>query len=446
MIYVFYILAVVLVWFSYRSFRGGIDYLNFFRQELAKAPSKYTPFATVIAPCKGLDDGLEENLQTLLEQGYPESEVIFVVDDVEATALSIIEKLLNRRDAETQRSLEQDIQDEKDFSRTGDVEKYPKNPEHSVNFFSVTTHLGGEKNLPVKIVVAAKATDSSQKVENLREAILHAETRSEIFVFVDSDARPAKDWLRHLIAPMEDESVGAATGYRWFISIKPSFPSELRNMWNASIASALGPNTESNFCWGGSMAIRRDRFETLDIREKWRGTLSDDFTVSRVIHEAGLEIRFVPQALTPSVENCSLTEMFEFTNRQMKITRVYAEKLWLMSFFGSGLFNAVMIAAFLIVIFSAQNSFAVWFSVATLAIVSIFSIAKSTLRLRAVRLVLTNYENETRKQYLYQNVLWLFAPAFFFLNCVAALFSRRINWRGTVYEMRSPTDTVIIKP
>ena len=120
----------------------------------------------------------------------------------------------------------------------------------------------------------------------------------------------------------------------------------MRSAWNASIASALGPNTKTNFCWGGSMAIRRDVFERVGMREKWRGTLSDDFAVTRAMNEAGLPIVFVPQALTASVEDCSFREMLEFTTRQMKITRVYARPLWLLSFVGSAVFNAVMIAAF----------------------------------------------------------------------------------------------------
>src|SRR5437870_1718912 len=112
----------------------------------------------------------------------------------------------------------------------------------------------------------------------------------------------------------------------------------MRSVWNASIASALGPNTTSNFCWGGSMAIRRDVFDAVDMREKWLGTLSDDFAVTRAMNAAGLPIVFVPRALTASVEDCSLSKAVEFTNRQMKITRVYAMPLWLISFVGSGLF------------------------------------------------------------------------------------------------------------
>ena len=129
------------------------------------------------------------------------------------------------------------------------------------------------------------------------EAIPYADPASEAFVFIDSDSRPPKEWLRHLVAPLEDPSIGAATGYRWFISRNETFASEMRNMWNASIASALGPNRKTNFCWGGATAIRREVFERLDIREKWRGTLSDDFTLTRAIKDEGLEIHFVPRGV-----------------------------------------------------------------------------------------------------------------------------------------------------
>jgi hypothetical protein len=77
-------------------------------------------------------------------------------------------------------------------------------------------------------------------------------------------------------------------------------------------------------------------------------------------------------------------------------------------------------------------------------LVSAFSIGKSWLRLKAVRLVLTKYEGELRRQLWTQNTLWILAPAVFFYNCVAALVSRRMRWRGTVYELKSAHETVII--
>lgn len=399
MIFIFYILAALLIFLSLKSFRGGVEYLNFFRCEIAKPKPDFTPFVTVIVPCRGIDSGLYKNLNSLIEQEFPPYEVLFVVDDENDDAVPVIREV-SRKAA-------------KDAKKT-------------------------------KLIVAGKADGCSQKVENLREAVLHADDRSEIFAFVDSDARPSTEWLRYLVAPLRDEKVGAATGYRWFISKNPSFASELRSVWNASIASALGPNMKSNFCWGGSMAIRRDIFNRLDIRERWRGALSDDFTVTRAVKETCMPIVFVPQALNASVEDCGMGEMLEFTTRQMKITRVYAQNLWIMSLVGSGLFNAVMIAAFLIAILSSQNGVAVLASIATLALVAMFSIGKSWLRLKAVRLVLTNYETYLKRQAWTQNTFWLMAPAIFFYNSLAALFSRRLTWRGITYELKSPTETVII--
>ena len=440
MIFVFYFFAAILIWLSFKSFRGGVEYLGFFKDELANPRSDFTPFVSIIAPCRGLDEGLEQNLTALVRQDYPDYEVIFVVDNEMDEAVSIISDLLNRRDAETGGNPSGSEGVERGVPR---LLKYTL-PATSVSA-SASLRLCGENSVTSKMIVAPKAEGCSQKVENLREAVLHAAPESKAFVFVDSDTRPSKDWLRGLVAPLACENVGAATGYRWFISKTPTFGSELRSVWNASIASALGPSTKTNFCWGGSLAIRRDVFESVDMREKWRGTLSDDFAVTRAMNAANLPVVFVPQGLTASVEDCSLRETFEFTNRQMKITRVYATSLWLMSFVGSALFNAVMLAALLIVIFSRTNSLPVWISLAVLFLVTIFSVGKSWLRLAAVKLVLPEYKAELKRQFWTQNTLWILSPALFFFNSVTALLSRRMTWRGIRYELKSPSETVIIR-
>ncbi len=189
------------------------------------------------------------------------------------------------------------------------------------------------------------------------------------------------------------------------------------------------------------MAVRRETFEKLDIREKWRGVLSDDFTVTRAMKEANLPIYFVPQALTASVEDCSFKELLEFTTRQMKITRVYSPNLWLTSFIGSFLFNLVFVWGVLILIFSSVNSFSFWFSLCALTLVSVFSIGKAWLRLKAVRLVLTNYEKDLKRQFGTQNTMWILSPALFFYNAFCALLSRKIGWRGITYKLISPYET-----
>jgi cellulose synthase/poly-beta-1,6-N-acetylglucosamine synthase-like glycosyltransferase len=95
-IILYYILAPVLIWLSYKSLRGGIDYLNYFKQELDKPQVDHTPFATIFAPCRGIDQGMLENLDALLAQDYPEFEVVFIVDEEDDDATKLIEQGMAR--------------------------------------------------------------------------------------------------------------------------------------------------------------------------------------------------------------------------------------------------------------------------------------------------------------------------------------------------------------
>ena len=93
MMLLYYFFAILLVYLSYKSFRGGIKYLNFFKQELAKSISTFTPFCSIIAPCKGLDEDLEKNLTALCSQDFPAYEIIFVVDDKNDEAVKVIKQV-----------------------------------------------------------------------------------------------------------------------------------------------------------------------------------------------------------------------------------------------------------------------------------------------------------------------------------------------------------------
>ncbi|MGI8640840.1 MAG: glycosyltransferase [Pyrinomonadaceae bacterium] len=394
MIFVFYFFASILTFLGYKSLRGGIDYLNYFKRELAKPESNFTPFCSIIVPCRGVDEGLQANLIALFEQDFPQFEIIFAVDDEKDESVKFIEEVSRK----------------------------------------------GAKN--AKLIIAGKAGNEGQKVHNLRRAVLEVADESEIFVFVDSDARPGESWLRNLIAPLQDKNIGAATGYRWFIEQKNTFSTQLRSVWNASIASALGAKTNNNFCWGGSTAIRRETFEKLDMYEKWRGTLSDDFTVTRAMKEANLPIYFVPQALTASVEDCIFSEFLEFTTRQMKITRVYAPHLWKATFIGSFLFTAISATGVILLFFLSGWQF--WLTLTFLSVIFALGTAKAWIRLKAVKLILKNYEKELNESFLWQATLWVITPAVYFYNCLCAFFSNQIRWRGITYKLKSPTDTVVL--
>jgi ceramide glucosyltransferase len=396
---VFYFFASVLILLGLLSLRGGFRYLAYFRHELSKPLPDYTPRASVIVPCRGLDEGLRENIAALFTQDYPSYELLFVSDKEDDPALLLAEE--------------------------------------------VRQELQHETNASARTLVAGKAKESGQKVHNLLAAVRESRAASEVFVFVDTDARPHKTWLRALVAPLADEKTGASTGYRWFVPVRGGLASRLRAVWNSSIASALGAGREKNFCWGGSTAIRRERFEDLRVTEAWRGALSDDFAMTRTLSAAHLPIHFAPACLVASLEDCTFGELLEFTTRQMKITRVYAPHLWKAVLVSGLLFVPTFFGGIALIILRAALGMTYSWSLFLIFIIYLLGVWKAQLRLRAVRLVLAEHERLLRRDRLAQLFLWPLATVIFLYNALAAAFSRSITWRGITYRLRSPSETII---
>jgi ceramide glucosyltransferase len=397
----FYILAALVVLQSLLSLRGGIRYLNFFRRESEAQRALHMPFASIFVPCRGMDQGLRLNLLALFRQHYPAYELVFVSDHAEDPALEIARQL--------------------------------------------SRELEGETVARARFVVAGPANDSGQKVHNLRAAVAEADPSSEVFVFVDTDARARADWLRALVAPLADEGVGAATGYRWFLPAHGGLASHLRAVWNASIASALGANVRGNFCWGGSTAVRRETFERLEMLERWRGTVSDDYALTRELQAARLPIRFVPACLNASVEDCTLPELFEFTTRQLKITRVYAPRLWAFVLVSNLLFVLVFFGGIALAAWRAAAGLSFVWPLVLVSAIFLLGLWKAFFRLRAVALVLEEHHGRLRRGVWAHLLLWPLTAALFLYNASAAARSRRIVWRGIGYELKSPTETEIIR-
>ncbi len=399
--WVFSFFAALLIWQGLVSLHGGMRYLAYVRREINAARPPFAPLASIIAPCRGLDFGLRENLDALFRQDYPHYEIIFVTGRADDASLAVVEELRREWQQSTQ--------------------------------------------MRTRVVIAGEATESGQKVHNLRAAIEQADSLSEVLVFVDTDARPRSSWLPALVAPLIDERIGATTGYRWFIPVRGGFASHLRSVWNASIASSLGERTDRNFCWGGSTAIRLATFRQLDMLEKWRGTLSDDFALMRALRRAQLPIHFVPHCLTPSLEDCNVRELLEFTTRQLKITRVYASHFWKAVLLGSLLFVLVFFGGLALIIARAAAGLSFAVPLALVSLIYALGIAKAALRWRAINLPLSSYRAELRPSLLPHLLLWPLASVLYLYNALAALLSRRIRWRGITYELKSPTETVIIK-
>jgi len=323
---------------------------------------------TVFCPCKGIDAEFEENIQSIVNQDYPNYDAVFIVESEDDEAHASLCKLKQN------------------------------------------------------VLVAGRATNQGQKVHNLVHAVKHAAT-PDIYVFCDSDARFPHDWLSRLLGPLDGANL--TTGYRWYVAPRLHLPTLMRSAWNAASLSILGDNNR-NFVWGGSTAIHRDTFHRLNILDAWRGSVSDDYAITRTAQRAGAKIIFVPECLIPSYGECTFRELLEFTTRQVVITRVYHPGLWRVGFIG----HAIFIAAFWTLPFSHPW---LWLAIYSL------SAGRSSVRYSAIRTVLPPAALSKHGWfYILSSPL---VALLYLYNMIASAFSTEIVWRKIHYKLVSPNET-----
>jgi len=395
MVEVFYALFFLQILAGLYGVWTGYQWLKFTRHRLTSPPGFYTPRVSVICPVKGVESGLQQNLAVLTEFEYPNYEIVFTL----ASSADPAHDLLLRVVAAGKR--------------------------------------------PARIVIAGKPEGCGEKVNNLRAAVEQVTQDSEVLVFVDSDGRPSRSWLGRLVSPLADAQIGAATTYRWCFPGAGGLASALAASWNASVATELG-NHRRNFCWGGGTAIRREVFDQVHALEFWRGSASDDLSLTRALQQAGRPICFVPECLVPSTVAMNLDGLLEFTNRQMILTSVYAPRMWLLAgaahllycislLLGLGLFVETLISGT-----PGLHLFLLMLSVPLLAA------AKGYLRLTAAPELLPAWKQKLLTFGWVWTLLAALVPFLFVWNAVVAGFTRRISWRGIRYELVSPTQTRIL--
>lgn len=344
----------------------------------------------LFAPCKGHDTGLADNLRPLLAQDHPDYEVTFIVEAETDPAVEIIRRVM---------------------------------AEHSA--------------APARICVAGLATDAGQKVHNLRAATRELSPNTQFLAFVDSDARPKPEWLRQLTARLDRPEFGAVTGYRWFVPERPGLANYLLSNINAAVAGLIGPGGH-NFVWGGSWAIRRETFDSVGIHEAWRGTLSDDLVVTRVLKAARLEIQFEPKCLVASPLDTTFAGMFEFARRQFLVGKFYSRRWWAGAIAVSLLSSAAFWTSVLVATtwLATGHRFA-WMAVAVTAALWASHAFRAALRQQIPKICLP----EVKSRLAFCRWLDILAAPVCGLVSLSALLAsivgRSITWRGIRYEMRS---------
>jgi hypothetical protein len=392
---IFYFLAIVQILVGLYLLFQGVQWLAYARRRATADPGFYAPRTAVICPCRGVEPGLERNLTALTEFDHQNYEIFFALASESDPAYSIVKRV------------------------------------------------AGTSRVKAHIVIAGQPEDCGGKVNNLSAAVQQLPTDFEFLAFADSDGRPGKSWLKRLVAPLNDARIGATTTMRWFIPNRSDFATALLAAWNAPVVTMLSENGK-NFCWGGGTAIRRSVFDQAGVIEDWRNSVSDDWSMTRALQRAGRPIVFLPDCLTLSYVETNFDSLVEFTNRQILITKVYAQETWMMGFATHALYCLTLTLGVYLTLGDLIATVPA-FHLATLTFLPVLlGIIRSGLRVAGVTEVLPSVRSQIMGQAWIYLLLTALIPFLYLVNFVTSLMTRKIRWRGTTYELISPEQTRVL--
>jgi ceramide glucosyltransferase len=179
--------------------------------------SQAWPPVSILKPILGLEKDLQANLRSACLQDYPEFQVVFCVQDAHDPAISLLK----------------DIQQE----------------------------FGPER---ITVAIGQRQVGPNGKINNLLGGLAHA--RHDTLVISDSDVFLRRDYLKTIVAPLADPSVGcvwtlykAVRAESWFekmelLTLNADF---LPNVVFAYVTGA------SKFCPGSSTALRRSTLKEI---------------------------------------------------------------------------------------------------------------------------------------------------------------------------------------
>lgn len=367
----------------------------------------YHPKTAVIVPFKGHDHELPNNIRSLVTQDFPQYRLVFVLESKNDLAYEII-KL--------------------------ELENHPDAPQ--VDF----------------LFPGAAPGDTGQKVFNLlrgMEFLDAMQDDSEVWVFADSDAVPSRHWLQKMVGPhIQNDRIGVTTGYRWLMpqlkAQRPKLSAALGSVVNSSVASFIGHGNLTQ-AWGGSMATRVDFAKQQDLYSYFRGSITDDFQLTRMCREGGKRVYFVPHCLVATPIDFTWPALFEFARRQYLITRVHDTKLFYKAWGLIALYVVSNLSALAVLIFALCTGRYILACFPALALITI-AIANQ-FRAAYRRQAVTAAFGTDALRYL-RVTLWLDRWATIACMCTnlallsSAAFGKHITWRTIRYRLDGPGQTV----
>ncbi len=346
----------------------------------------FLPRALVLVPCRGADANLQENLQAILSQEYPTYRVVFCVDRPDDSAVEIVERVRP------------------------------------------------QSGTPSAIEVAADLPGFGGKALALLGGLRDRGASDEVVAFLDSDIRPDLGFLRALVQPLALASIGATTGYRWYVPVRGGLWSAVRAAWNAAGLNIFFSD-RYNFLWGGAWAIRRETLDRLDLASLWRGTLSEDLASTAAVKGAGLRVQFVPRAVAPTFEDCDRRQCVEWTDRQTAMVALWGRHIRNFAALTYGMFDGSVLLGLLSLILGGLVSPAFLIPAGLFLFDLPVAAVNGSLRRRAVFEGSPGLARSWRVSAGTWALANLIVPWLIAANLLRTRRVRRIEWRGKRYDL-----------
>ncbi len=136
--------------------------------------------------------------------------------------------------------------------------------------------------------------------------------------------------------------------------------------------------------------------------------------------------------------------MLEFTNRQILITRVYADRVWAPAAFTHLLYCMTLLLGVILILSDTFEQRPAFHIAALTFLPVLLSSIRSSIRLIGVTEALPAGRSQLMKQAWIYILLAAFIPFLYTINFANSLITRKIRWRGMAYELIGPEQTRIV--
>jgi len=389
--------ASILVAAAYVLLLGLLVATWFYRRFLLR-PSPidpaYRPKVGLLVPVQELGPEFTHHAESLLALDYPDYTVVFGVADSDDPAYDVLRRL---------------------------CALHPKR---------------------CRVVLAGAPTTCSDRIHNLLACYRETAADAEVLVMVDADVEVHPLLLQCLVTPLRDPTVGAVTGYRWLVARSPGLVRTVAAMANA--VGAVSFWLSSNV-WGGTLAIRRETFEALDVPRAWRTAASDDLTLRKALRRHGLRVVAIADGLGVSRQPDAWPRYWDFVVRQLVVARVYTPALW----WQAAAFHAVTMSGVAYGAFGGLAMVADW-SIVTAPLwalpLPVLLMVQGWLMIDGAQRAIRRSGEAVPEIGWRSMPLYVVAVVIAVAQMLASATRNWILWHGVFYRLHAPDRTGVIRP